>query len=255
MDMLPEGFEFHNGNGNLCLIGSFDKETETFRPEKAQAVDSGIDFYASQTMQAPDGRRIMVAWMQNPDCCSYRGSALPWYGQMTIPRELEIRDGRLWQRPVRELESLRSGHVSVQGITFSGELRLAGVSGRRLDLEVTVRVTDPLNPYHKFILRFAKNDRYYTQLSFRPRENILKLDRKFSGTRRAVINQRRCLIRRPMTELKLRVILDRYSVEVFINDGEQVMTALLYTDQDARDIMFYADGEACIDVDKYDLID
>ena len=30
MDMLPEGFEFHNGNGNLCLIGDYDDEEESF---------------------------------------------------------------------------------------------------------------------------------------------------------------------------------------------------------------------------------
>jgi beta-fructofuranosidase len=99
------------------------------------------------------------------------------------------------------------------------------------------------------------NEEFYTQLSFRYKENVLKLDRKFSGTRRAVVNQRRCLVRQRKEELKLRVILDRYSVEVFINDGEQVMTALVYTDQEADQIMFYADGSAVIDVEKYDLAD
>jgi hypothetical protein len=33
------------------------------------------------------------------------------------------------------------------------------------------------------------------------------------------------------------------------------MTALLYTDQEADQIMFYADGSAEIDVEKYDLTD
>ena len=31
MDMLPEGFEYHNGNGTLCLIGTFDEETGKFQ--------------------------------------------------------------------------------------------------------------------------------------------------------------------------------------------------------------------------------
>ena len=38
-DMLPKGFEYHNGDGTLCLIGKFDEETKTFIPEKDQAVD------------------------------------------------------------------------------------------------------------------------------------------------------------------------------------------------------------------------
>ena len=55
-------------------------------------------------------------------------------------------------------------------------------------------------------------------------------------------------------ELKLRVILDRFSVEVFVNDGEQVMTATMYTDQSADGISFFADGTVNMDVVKYDLV-
>ena len=55
-------------------------------------------------------------------------------------------------------------------------------------------------------------------------------------------------------ELKLRVILDRFSVEVFVNDGEQVMTATMYTDQSADGISFFADGLVNMDVVKYDLV-
>ena len=47
--------------------------------------------------------------------------------------------------------------------------------------------------------------------------------------------------------------MDRFSVEVFVNDGEQVMTATMYTEQEADGISFFADGEAEIDVEKYDL--
>ena len=54
--------------------------------------------------------------------------------------------------------------------------------------------------------------------------------------------------------LKLRIILDRFSVEAFINDGEQVMSAVLYTDQSADGISFIADGTVHLDVVKYDLV-
>ena len=75
-DMLPSGFEYHNGNGTLCLIGEFDEETETFTERRDQAVDYGIDFYAAQTILAPDGRRIMIGWMQNWDTCDFRAQNL-----------------------------------------------------------------------------------------------------------------------------------------------------------------------------------
>ena len=54
-------------------------------------------------------------------------------------------------------------------------------------------------------------------------------------------------------EIHLHVILDRFSLEVFINDGEQVMTATILTDPSARGITFEADGRAVMDIVKYSL--
>ena len=71
-DMLPSGFEYHNGNGTLCLIGDYDQETEDFTEQSNQSIDYGIDFYAPQTVLTPDGRRVMIGWMQNWDTCSHR---------------------------------------------------------------------------------------------------------------------------------------------------------------------------------------
>ena len=120
-------------------------------------------------------------------------------------------------------------------------------------MELTVRPKDSEQMYRKFAVRFAQNEEYYTSLSFRPAESILKIDRKFSGSRRAIIHQRRSMVNSKNGELKLRMVLDRFSVEVFVNDGEQVMTATMYTEQEADGISFFADGEAEIDVEKYDL--
>ncbi len=252
-DMLPEGFEYHNGNGTLCLLGEFDEEAGTFHEIHNQSIDYGIDFYAPQTMLTPDGRRVMIGWMQNWDSCSIRPPEAPWLGQMSLPRELSIKDGRLYQKPIRELDGMHRNRVNYSDVTVSGIVRLNGVEGRRVDVELTIRPADPQNPYQKFAVRFAQNDRYYTALSFRPRESILKVDRKFSGSRRAIIHQRRSLVNTVDSELKLRIILDRFSVEVFVNDGEQVLSATMYTEQKAEGISFFADGAANIDVVKYDL--
>ena len=60
-------------------------------------------------------------------------------------------------------------------------------------------------------------------------------------------------VNNPNGELRLRIILDRFSVEVFVGDGEQVLTATMYTKQEADGISFFADGTANIDVVKYEL--
>ena len=254
-DMLPSGFEYHNGNGTLCLIGDFDEKTETFTQRHDQSVDYGIDFYAPQTLKTPDGRRVMIGWMQNWDTCSIRAQEARWFGQMSLPRELSVENGRLYQRPVRELELLRHDRRAYQGVTVSGELSLEGVRGRTVDLELSIRPQEGQELYRKFAVRFAQNDRYWTSLSFHPGDSILKIDRKFSGSRRAIIHQRRSLVNSRNGRLKLRIILDRFSVEVFVNDGEQALTATLYTEQAADGISFYADGAVRMDLVKYDLGD
>nr|WP_302112154.1 glycoside hydrolase family 32 protein [uncultured Acetatifactor sp.] len=254
-DMLPSGFEYHNGNGTLCLIGAYDREAEEFTEETDQSIDYGIDFYAPQTVLTPDGRRVMIGWMQNWDTCNHRRTHdEAWFGQMSLPRELSIKNGRLYQTPVRELEEMRRDRVSYQGVTVSGTVRLEGVRGRRVDMEVTVRPEEGCDLYRKFAIRLAQNDLYHTSLSFRPGESVLKVDRKFSGSRRAIIHQRRSKVSHRGGELKLRIILDRFSVEAFVNDGEQVLSAVLYTDQEADGISFLADGTVNIDVVKYDLV-
>ncbi len=252
-DMLPEGFEYHNGNGTLCLIGEFDQETETFTQQQDQSIDYGIDFYAPQTVEAPDGRRIMIGWMQNWDTCNVRHREERWFGQMSLPRELSVRNGRLYQKPIRELDQMRHAPVSYQDVRVAGTIRLDGIRGRKVDMELVIRPEEGQELYQKFALRFAQDDRYHTALSFRPHESILKIDRKFSGSRRAIIHQRRSLVNSRNGELKLRIILDYFSAEVFVNDGEQVLTATMYTDLTADGISFFADGAVRMDVVKYDL--
>ena len=206
MDMLPSGFEYHNGNGTLCLLGNFDEDTETFTEEHNQSVDYGIDFYAPQTVLAPDGRRIMIGWMQNWDTCNFRTQNISWFGQMSLPRELSVQNGRLYQKPVRELEEMRRGKVAYQNVAVSDTVRLEGIKGRKVDMELVIRPEDAGELYRKFAVRFAQNEKYQTSLSFRPRESILKIDRKFSGSRRAIIHQRRSRVNSRNGELKLRII-------------------------------------------------
>jgi len=250
-DMLPQGFEYHNGNGTLCLIGTLD-ENERFVEEHDQAIDYGIDFYATQTVLSEDGRRIMIAWMQNWDTCDRHNENRSWIGQTCLPRELSIRDGRLYQEPIRELSLYRKNEVKFDGV-IEGEQMIEGFSGRPAELEVEIEMPSEEFSYQKFSIQVARNEEYHTKISYRPAEGTLKLDRKFSGSRRAVIHQRRAKVTPKDEVLKLRVIIDRCSVEVFINDGEQVMTAVIYTDLDATGMCFVSEGKTRVKARKWDL--
>lgn len=251
-DMLPKGFEYHNGNGSLCLLGRFEPETGEFRERADQALDYGIDFYAPQTVRTPDGRRIMIGWLQNWDTCNQHFRNYPWFGQMSLPRELFVRDGRLCQRPLRELEALRGEPVRYENVLLeNGETVLPGIRGRMLELELELLPQADL--FLRFALRFARDERFHTTVSFRPHESVLKLDRKFSGSRRAIIHQRRSKVPHEHGALKLRVILDRYSCEVFVGGGEQVLSMCVDTPLDVDGLSFFADGSLRMNVTAWPL--
>ena len=241
---------FHSGYESLCLLGQWDRETNTFRRRRVLPVDQGLDFYAPQTLEAPDGRRVLIGWMQDWNAAKCVPARQRWFGQMTLPRELRIRDGRLIQRPVRELEAWRGERAAYENVEVSEHQTLPGISGRTLDLTVRLRVHSG-----SFSLKFAQDEHHFTALVFRPNHNTLTLDRTRSGLPGGQAHRRTVPLRDRSGELDLRLILDRCSVEVFVNGGEQVLSATLYTPPEAAGISFQAQGRASMDVEQYRLTD
>lgn len=64
-EMTAVGVEFHPGNANVCIIGTFDREINHLLRENVQAIDYGLDFHAPQTLETYDGRRVMIGWNRN----------------------------------------------------------------------------------------------------------------------------------------------------------------------------------------------
>ena len=252
-EMMPVGLEFHAGNGTLCLIGDYDPAGKGFCRQYVQAIDYGLDFYAPQTLLTPDGRRVMIAWMQNWSTVGAKPNRCRWFGQTTVPRELSVKEGRLYQQPVWELEKYRSGRVVHRNIPVSGEVNLPGIQGRTLDMTITVRPTGG-ESYRWFRIRVAKDGVHETIIRYRPDQGTVKLDRVRSGLPHDIVHTRSFLVRNRQGEIKLRIVLDRFSLEVFVNDGEQAASAVIYTPQEADAITFEAGSTALMDVEKYDLV-
>ena len=202
-----------------------------------------------QTMETYDGRRVMIGWMQNWETS---GSHLPdqqFMGQMTIPRELSIRNGRLCQTPVREIENYRSVKIAYQKVMMTGETSLQGINGRFIDMTVTIRPGNEASMYRWFKINVARDGEHCTSIRFKPATNIVRIDRTHSGLPCDIVNVREFPVFAGNGELKLRLIMDRYSLEVFVNDGEQAATSVIYTPIDAKSISFSCDG-TLLDVGK-----
>ncbi len=245
-DMQADGAEFHNGNQAIALIGEYDRQNYRLREEQVISLDYGTDFYAPQTMETEDGRRIMIAWMQSWDM-NIKPVEQKWNGMMTIPRQLELRNNRLYQQPVKELENYRTEPVVCTSRKISGKCTIPGIRGRVLDLTIELQEGD----YQEFSIFFAKSEKYYIRFRYDRAGRTIEFDRTYSGMERDAVCRRDMKIKGEEKTLKLRFILDKFSVELFVNDGIQTFTSTFYTPLDAEDIVFMCDKEATVNIEKY----
>lgn len=248
--MTAKGLEFHPGCGSICLLGRLNPQTGAFERETVHSLDYGIDFYAPQTLETPDGRRILIAWMQNWDSAAFMPSGATWFGQMTLPRELRVCNGRLLQQPVRELSACRARGFSIRN---SRETRLEIPGGRMVDLTLTVRPETPEKPMSGFRLALARGNAFETTIRFEPEAGRLVVDRTGSGFPYDIVNTRAIPVFHAGRGLPLRVILDRWSLELFVNGGEQCASFTLYTPQSADGILLECAAPLLLDIEKYDL--
>ena len=247
-EMEAKGLEFHNGNNTVFLIGNYDKEKFKFTREKVQSIDYGLDFYAPQTMETDDGRRIMIGWMQSWDNPMYPDNQL-YSGMMTIPRELSIKEERVCQLPVRELEKYRKNVIKHDRICIQEETECKGICGRSIDLQLTLKG----NEYDKFKMKLAADDKYYSEIIYDKDEKTLTFDRTHSGLKKDTLCTRSMFVSEKEDMLYLRILIDSFSVEIFVNDGEQVMSSLIYTPISASKISFQSNGKTYVDITKYDI--
>lgn len=201
----------------MILCCSHISENPLIRPyENVYSLDEGLDFYAPQTMQSPDGRRIMIGWMQSWDS-NIRPADQKWSCMMTLPRELRIEDGKIRQRLVREIERYHRNAVCYQNKEISGSCQMEGIRGRVLDMTV-------------------------------------EIDRTYSGMVWDAIAIRKAKLKTSADKLELRIILDKYSAEIFLNDGQQVFSSTFYTPMEADGISFVCDGKAVVNIKKYEMV-
>ena len=97
------------GSGTQYFIGDWDGKTFTTDQETIKWIDYGRDNYAGVTFSnAPDNRKIFLAWMSNWDYASKLPSPI-WRGSMTAPRELSLLEYKnelhLSALPIAELKN------------------------------------------------------------------------------------------------------------------------------------------------------
>jgi sucrose-6-phosphate hydrolase SacC (GH32 family) len=220
--------------GCRYYLGDWDAKSERFVPavhgrmnwrrDNQSLYDAFYrDFFAPESVLTPDGRRVMWAW------CATLDRRIDRRTIQSLPRELSIGpDGGLRIRPLRELETLRYDPVVLQDLPIQPEAsntqgryavrRLSELPGDSVELKITVDRAQADRKRFGFQL-FAGEKLEGLPIVFKPETGTVRV----GGTEAPF-----SVSELPDGEdLSLRLFIDKYLVEIFINDRQALVSAHL----------------------------
>ncbi len=229
-----------DGDGSY-LLGEFDGKT--FSPETGKMKsDWGKNYYATQTwsnIPEKDGRVIQIAWMRGGEF-----PEMPFNGQMSFPCELSVKQFptgyKLIREPIAEIEQLHGKNYSWEDknlIPGLDENKLKKVSGDCLHIiaELDIKTSDNFG----FMLRHSnKNDG--TEILY--------------NVKRGTLSVLGCTVPLPTVnnKIKLEILLDRSSIEIFANDGQAVVSNCFTPNEKATDAVLFTNGGE-LGIDRLDV--
>lgn len=232
--LKSSGNRFQNIYQTCYLIGDKVNLPETkFNHGSLKELDCGFDLYASQTMLAPDGRRIIVSWMGLPET-SYPTEKYHYSGCMTIPKELQIKDGKLYQVPICEMNSLRK-----KSRLLNEQLEDEKVSHKLSQMANEYDLTIKFGTSNAFILDlFAdESDQRRFRIILNRKKDEITIDRSKSGIEvSSEYGATRKIDYKLTEELNLKIYTDSSSVEIFINGGEKVFSSRIFPAEDQKNV-------------------
>lgn len=171
--------------------------------------DMGFDFYAPQTFEAPDGRRLLIGWMGIGDIpYSNPTVALGYQHCLTLPREITAdEEGNLMQNPVRELQVLRK---NVRRVKDKETVTLP------LPFDFTADVCGSFCVIFEDALRLNWDGSIF-EMRF--------TDEDLGGKR---------TVRKTILEkcADIRIIVDKSSLEIYLDGGRKVLSSRFYPNAD-----------------------
>ena len=180
-------------------------ELESGKAENYREWDKGFDFYAPQSFDVPDGRKLFIGWEGIGDIPYNNPTVeLGWQHCLTLPRELTVNDkGNICQVPVRELEKLRFDSLKIHDGDIVGTELPFEFTGNCLG-DFSIKIMDILE------LESAKGE---TSLRFI--SESVGGGRNVRYAKMQVCND-------------IRIIADTTSVEIYLNGGETVFSSRMY---------------------------
>ena len=238
----PEGDLYNNKYQTGYLFGKLDYEKTEFEIlSDFVEIDRGHDFYAPQSMEDDKGRRIIVGWMGIPEEEDFPTVKNEWIHCLTLPRELKVIDGKLYQLPIKEMESIRGEKIEFSG-KMTGEVKV----GTGVTYELKAKFSD-FNSDFGLKLRTGKNSETVLKFDYNDKKFVLDRTKGEQPDKRL-----RKVYLGNISELELTVFVDSSSVEVFINGGQEVFSSRIFPEKDANGIIVFADKDVNVEIQKWE---
>lgn len=235
------------GSATQYFVGSFDgHKFVNESPKATKWMDFGKDHYATVTWSnAPQNRVIALAWMSNWQYAN-EVPTMQYRSSNSVPRDLRlfVKDGEtyLQSAPSPELLALRKNKVMSKSFSVGKAYTIDQLmSDNKGTYEITMTVRQKKQGNLSMRLMNEQGEEIEYSLDMAKRE--LTCIRDKSG----VAGFSKDFITPTVTQvdggdLQLRFLVDRSSVEAFVNDGRFVMTNLVFPHTPYNKVMFSATG-------------
>jgi fructan beta-fructosidase len=238
----------NGGSATQYFVGDFDGNKFTHENDEILWADYGIDNYAGITwsdIPNEDGRRIFIGWMNN---WHYAGliPATEWRGAMTVPRQLGLKKNSenkyfLTFEPVDELLEL-TGKNEV----YNETVQEVSIEDNEIIQSGSFKIKTQINlSNNSFFELKVYNSREEVLLKYDKNQAVFSIDRSSSGNTNVhnlFVKTIKCDYAIKDNILPLEILLDQSSIEVFINNGEKVMTALIFPRYEFNDLKITGSG-------------
>ena len=199
------------------LIGQFNPDTLEFTHGEFHEFDMGFDFYAPQVL-VHENRHILIGWVGMPDKLQdYPTINDGWVHSLTLPRELILKNDKLYQRPISELNELNQNTI-----TKVNTDKISLSTNKKLEISI------PLKDISSWQGKLKFNDEYIL-LTYDKNTSVFTIDRNQLKLGGKGIRQ---FLVKAQDELNLSVYIDSSIIELYLQDGEYYATFCYYPTND-----------------------
>ena len=187
-------------------------------------------------------RQILMAWM-NMWSRNYPSAVYGTAGEATLPREITLVDGHIYQKPIEEVDTLFGDPISVPDASSSEfigngaaarvkcKINVSSLGSGKAGLNLFEGSGEAVKVYYDGSLGALVFDRSNSGLEIKSDAGV-----EDDGLRYAVVSPDE------NGDIELDCFLDKSSIEVFINGGYLTMSGLAYPSEGSDGISFFADG-------------